>query len=58
MDRVSERIRCARMQLLSSMTTGDDKQFNATEQCKSKRNRVMRKNADFLQFLVMKGKGL
>ena len=31
---------------------------HATEQCNSKQNRVMRKNTDFFQFLVMKGKGL
>ena len=34
--------------------------FNASQQCNSKRNRVMRKNTDFFQFnfLVFKGRGL
>ena len=40
MNRVSERIRCARMQLLSSMTTGDDKRLTVVSARRKKLCRV------------------
>ena len=43
------------LQLINNLTTAI---HYATEQWNSKRNRVMRKNTDFFQFLVMKGRVL